>query len=818
MAAKRYPLALTSLDDRATPAGLDPAFGTGGVAVLDLAAYDQAATALVQPDGKVVALATAGDNSQYPPPAVLVRLNADGSRDTTFDGDGVVPVPGQVYGGSLGYGSYGVALGRLADGGYLVVTTVTKYPDTPPPTNGAVVPPTYTPPKVTLTLARYAADGTAAGVRTLDLGDAAAAPSSLLVREDGSVLLASPVTSFVNETFPEGQVPARVSIRRVTPAGEFDPAFGTGGTLNMDVATSSVFYGTTVRLLAAPGGRVVVTGTVGTSYALPAASGTRIAPGGSGGGTPIFAPMGSTLYAARLNADGTRDTGYGTNGLFTLPLADYVYGTNGAAVAADGSLLLSFNPSNVATASGSAASGSGTATRAGSASLYPIPLPSNMPPPTVRRVTPGGVLDTAYAGDGALELTSPHFQPGYVNGRYVYSGGVALVPAADGGAFVLADRLDGLFVQKLTAAGAVDPAYGEGGLAFLADPARVSRTEVAADVTADGSLVVVGSQSPQSGLYAPPAADLFAERVTAAAPTQPLPPEPSPNPPAPGPDCNGDHVPDVLTVTGSTLSLTDGATGQVLVSDFAPYEARFTGGLQVAFADLNRVGKDYLIVAPDVGGGARIQVFALDGGKLVRRDNFFAIDDPNFRGGARVAAGDVNGDGTPDLTVCAGPGGGPRVAIYDGRSLTTMLDAPPKLVPDFFAFPGPDAARLRDGATVAAGDVDGDGKADLAFGAGPGGAPRVVVLSGDLVAAGKVGAAQNAPLANFFSGGDSGTRGGSRVALADTDGDGRPDLTVTNVATGAVMEYGGTGIPGAVGEPAGRRIDPPTDTMTPLGA
>ena len=75
--------------------------------------------------------------------------------------------------------------------------------------------------------------------------------------------------------------------------------------------------------------------------------------------------------------------------------------------------------------------------------------------------------------------------------------------------------------------------------------------------------------------------------------------------------------------------------------------------------------------------------------------------------------------------------------------------------------------------------MTGDGVAEVAFGGGPGGAPRVRLFDGTaLLAAGpftnldEVGSAQEA---NFFAG-DSDLRGGVRLALRDADGDGRADL------------------------------------------
>src|SRR5207249_2878260 len=102
--------------------------------------------------------------------------------------------------------------------------------------------------------------------------------------------------------------------------------------------------------------------------------------------------------------------------------------------------------------------------------------------------------------------------------------------------------------------------------------------------------------------------------------------------------------------------------------------------------------------------------------------------------------------------------------LFNGKSLFTT---PTRLVNDFFAFPGTDAITLRNGSFVAIGDVSGDGSADLIFGGGPGGAPRVFILSGQTVNAGNIQTAYDNPVANFFVAGNSSDRGGVRVGSED---------------------------------------------------
>src|SRR5262249_33544342 len=103
--------------------------------------------------------------------------------------------------------------------------------------------------------------------------------------------------------------------------------------------------------------------------------------------------------------------------------------------------------------------------------------------------------------------------------------------------------------------------------------------------------------------------------------------------------------------------------------------------------------------------GGHVKVFDGVTGAEIR--SFFAYG-AGFAGGGSVPAGDANGDGLADIITGAGPGApGGHVKVFDGKT--------GQEVRSFFAFPG-----FTGGVSVAAGDVTGDGKADLVVGAGPG--------------------------------------------------------------------------------------------------
>ncbi|QEL15062.1 DUF4394 domain-containing protein [Limnoglobus roseus] len=261
-------------------------------------------------------------------------------------------------------------------------------------------------------------------------------------------------------------------------------------------------------------------------------------------------------------------------------------------------------------------------------------------------------------------------------------------------------------------------------------------------------------------------------------------------------DFNGDGVNDLVVGSGpgiaSDVRIIDGKTGTELFA-VAPFEAAFTGGVYVAAGDVTGDGIPELVVTPDQGGGPRVRIFRSGDPTQVVAD-FFGIADPNFRGGARAAIGDVNGDGVGDLGVAAGFGGGPRVAVFDG---TTLAATPTRLFNDFFAF----ETTLRNGVFLALGDIDGDGKADIVAGGGPGGGPRVTVFNGATLVSSSGGTIT--PIANFFAG-DAANRGGIRVTVKNLDGDSKADLIVGS-GTGAgtrVTAYAGTTVNGAGTTPA----------------
>lgn len=246
-------------------------------------------------------------------------------------------------------------------------------------------------------------------------------------------------------------------------------------------------------------------------------------------------------------------------------------------------------------------------------------------------------------------------------------------------------------------------------------------------------------------------------------------------------DFNGDGTPDLAFATGpgatAAVRVLNGRTGTDLAGLTTVLDG-FGGGVYLSAGDLDGDGRDELAVSADAGGGTRVTVYRV-GRTLTAAADFIALDDAAFRGGSRVAVGDVDRDGTADLVVGAGIGGGPRVAVYDGPSV--LAGAPARLVPDFFALD----PSLRSGVFVTAADLDADGYADLAYGTGDTGGPRLRVVSGAVLVANPGLRADQLPAVADFFAFDENDRSGLRVAGRDLDGDGRAELVVASGAKAA---------------------------------
>src|SRR5262249_26033564 len=130
----------------------------------------------------------------------------------------------------------------------------------------------------------------------------------------------------------------------------------------------------------------------------------------------------------------------------------------------------------------------------------------------------------------------------------------------------------------------------------------------------------------------------------------------------------------------------------------------------------------WMVTAPDAGHSPEVKVFTAQTGAL--RFDITAFD-PSFRGGVRVAVGDVNGDGIPDIIAAKGASdvanGDSLVHVYDG--ITGQHLASP--LGSFDPFPG-----FHGGLYVASADLNGDGYADVVVSQDIGGQGWVKVYSG----------------------------------------------------------------------------------------
>ncbi len=750
---------LEMLEDRTTPAavgGLDLPFGTSGLVdvAFDLAGSkaDTANAVAVQRDGKILVVGSA-QNGPTDVDFAITRLNANGTLDTSFGSKGIVAIGFDLGGSNIDRATSVVVQndGRILVAGFAQIDAAGDY-------DFAIA-------RLTATGELDAAFDTD-GRQTIAFDFAGSTnddrATGISLDANGRIVLVGTVaratagdTDFgIVRLDSEGSLDAAFNID-----GRQTVGFDLGGT-NADAAVGLVLLSNN-RIIVAGSAAITATGDVDYAIARLLENGALDSGFDTDGKQSIAFDLGGKNIdeAAALAVDangsivvvGTVESG--TTGDRDVGVARLLSdGKLDATFDTDGQLALGFDlgGTNQDRAAGVVIE------RGTNRIVIAATVDQSTPGDTdfaVARFLPDGSLDASFDADGRAVVA---FDRGSSN--VDRAAGIAFTPD---GRIVVAGTID------TTTAGDTDI-----GVARLISSTNLAN-RLAVGGRNDGTAALydlANSQYVQTGNIATGAPATIRTVIA---------------------DVNGDGFDDTITGVGPgggsrvriALGIDPAIAPVALVpapTEFDAFEAGFAGGVFLAAGDIDGDGMDELAVSPDVGGGGRVQIYSFESNAVVRRDNFFGIDDPSFRGGARVAMGDVNGDGRADLVVGAGFLGGPRVAVFDGKNLGASQANPGRIVGDFFAFPGSDAANLRNGVFVTVGDVNGDGKAELIFGGGPGGGPRVYALDGQRVAGGDVLGAQSNPVANFFVAGNDAARGGVRLAVKDIDGDNFADLVAAS--------------------------------------
>jgi uncharacterized delta-60 repeat protein len=244
----------------------DSSFGTSGVAVTDFSNHEDHAQAVaIQPsDGKIVAAGYSGTNPNFD--FAIARYNTDGTLDSTFNSTGTATT-------AIGSGDERASAvtiqpsdGKIVAAGYS--------------NNGS---------NNDFALVRYSTDGSldttfnSTGKVTTAVGSGDDVINSITIQSDGKILAAGYSVVGSKKDF---------AVVRYNIDGSVDTAFGTDGKMLMPVGTGDdVAYAIAID----PDGKIVVAGSsAGSSY--------------------------NELAVVRLTSSGTLDLTFGTNGITTSDL------------------------------------------------------------------------------------------------------------------------------------------------------------------------------------------------------------------------------------------------------------------------------------------------------------------------------------------------------------------------------------------------------------------------------------------------------------------------------------------------------------------
>lgn len=258
----------------ARPGDLDPFFGDNGKVIKRWGGGEDSFKDVLQlPDGKVLVLA-----KDAPFNIILARYNANGTIDTTFDGDGFA-----IH--WLGAMSFGYEMALQPDGKIVVVGASRQ-----------------TNPQDDVMVLRFNPDGTfdttfngtGKFFRNLSTGNDVA--TDVYIQPDGKIVIAG-------HTNAETSDATDIILMRFNPNGSLDTTFDTDGLVITSTPGDARDLATAVEVL--PDGKMIVLGS------------TR----------PNQSPFPQFLLFAKYESNGALDTSFGTGGLKTHYYGDEIYPT-----------------------------------------------------------------------------------------------------------------------------------------------------------------------------------------------------------------------------------------------------------------------------------------------------------------------------------------------------------------------------------------------------------------------------------------------------------------------------------------------------------
>lgn len=158
-------------------------------------------------------------------------------------------------------------------------------------------------------------------------------------------------------------------------------------------------------------------------------------------------------------------------------------------------------------------------------------------------------------------------------------------------------------------------------------------------------------------------------------------------------DLNGDGQQEKVVIRGAKVEFFN-RDGQSISSDY-PFGSSYAGGMTMSVGRISSNDPLSVIVAPKSGN--TLVVYNYIGQKV--RDSWQPLG-PQYQGGFSVAIGDTDGDGRGEVVVGVGQGRLGEVLVFDSQM--------EKAVRRFTPYP-----KFTGGISVAAADVNGDGKKEI---------------------------------------------------------------------------------------------------------